>query len=449
MNSITNNRALLVGVGADLPSTVTDAEGLTKILTDPSRCQYPPANVAVLTEGNAARDRVLAALDALATPAVADATVLIYYSGHGYRVTSSVGENYYLMTHGYDLARLYQTAISGREWADRLAAIPAKRLLLLLDCCHAGGLTAERTKAVGLTFAKAPLPPEAEALFTRGQGRIRIASSRADEFSLAGTPYSLFTRALIESLSGQGVARQDGYVRALDLALHAREKVPQWSGQRQTPIVDVEAADNFVVAYYAAGAKSPLPLDLPPVDPEEVARLNDLAGAAAATTRASVIGGGAIAQGRGAQAAGERGVVIGGSVDRATIITGDRIDTGGGAFIGGNVNTGGGTFVGHDQYNTIPGPPDVGLAELRALVAELGRLLRQAKLPADIGEIVESDFKQIERQVEQDAPKGAIVKSRLGSLKELLSGAETATGLGERIVAVLGKAAQLAGLLFP
>ncbi|MEH6875357.1 MAG: hypothetical protein V7849_13295 [Candidatus Competibacter sp.] len=62
---------------------------------------------------------------------------------------------------------------------------------------------------------------------------------------------------------------------------------------------------------------------------------------------------------------------------------------------------------------------------------------------------MESDFKQIERQVEQDVPKDAIVKSRLGSLKELLSGAETATGLGERIVAVLGKAAQLAGLLFP
>lgn len=62
---------------------------------------------------------------------------------------------------------------------------------------------------------------------------------------------------------------------------------------------------------------------------------------------------------------------------------------------------------------------------------------------------MESDFKQIERQVEQDTPKGAIVKSRLGSLKELLSGAETATGLGERVVAVLGKAAQLAGLLFP
>ncbi len=348
MDSIANNRALLVGVGADLPDTVTDAEGLAGILTDPSRCQYPPANVAVLTEGDATRDRVLAALDALATPAVADATVLIYYSGHGYRVTSSVGESYYLMTHGHDLARLYQTAIGGREWADRLAAIPAKRLLLLLDCCHAGGLTAERAKAVGLTLAKAPLPPEAETLFARGRGRIRIASSRAEEFSLAGKPYSLFTRALIESLSGRGVAQRDGYVRALDLALHAREKVPQWSGQRQTPIVDVEEADNFVVAYYAAGAKSPLPLDLPPVDPDEVARLND-SPFGDASARASVTGGGAIAQGPGATAVGAGGVAVRGN-NTGNINTGTqtRIDTGGGAYIGGGVNAGG-DFVGRNK----------------------------------------------------------------------------------------------------
>ncbi|MDS4058356.1 MAG: SUMF1/EgtB/PvdO family nonheme iron enzyme, partial [Candidatus Contendobacter sp.] len=127
--------------------------------------------------------------------------------------------------------------------------------------------------------------------------------------------------------------------------------VPQWSGQRQTPIVDVEAADNFVVAYYAAGAKSPLPLDLPPVDPEEVARLNDLAGAAA-TTRASVIGNGAIAQGPGATATGAEGVAIGGN-HTGNINTGTQsnVDTGGGAYIGGNVDTGGGKFVARDDHS--------------------------------------------------------------------------------------------------
>ena len=174
------------------------------------------------------------------------------------------------MPYGYDLADLSETAISGREFADKLAKIPAERLLLLLDCCHAGGMADAQAKTPGLTLSKAPLPPEAEALFAQGGGRVVVCSSRADEISLGGQPYSLFTRALIECLSGQGVSKLDGYVRALDLALHAREKVPAWSAQRQHPIAEVEKADNFIVAYYAAGAKSPIPLDLPPVETAEV-----------------------------------------------------------------------------------------------------------------------------------------------------------------------------------
>ena len=174
----------------------------------------------------------------------------------------------------------------------------------------------------------------------------------------------------------------------------------------------------------------------------------DAAAAGATTYQATLTGGGAIVQG-GGTAVGERGVHVGGQ-NTGSINTGTQtnIDTGGGAYIGGGVNTGGGTFVGRDQL-TVSGSESVNLRELRVLVAELGRLLQQAKLPTEIGEIVEGDFEVVKRQMAQDAPKGALVKSRLGSLKELLSGAEAATGLGERIMAVLGKAAQLAGLLFP
>jgi len=123
------------------------------------------------------------------------------------------------------------------------------------------------------------------------------------------------------------------------------------------------------------------------------------------------------------------------------------INTGGGAYVGGTVNTGGGTFVGRDQL-TMTGPDTVSLPELQALVAELKHLLQEAKLPSEIGEIVEGDFENVERQVTRDAPNGAIVKSRLSSLKDLLSGADAATGSLEKILSVIGKAAQLAGVLF-
>lgn len=253
MTIFTYGHALLVGVGADLPNTVDDAQGLAAILRDPARCAYPPGQVQAITGADATRDRILAALDHLAQTADATATVIVYFSGHGYRVTSTMGAAYYLMPAGYDMERLYQTAVSGSEFAQRLRAISARKLVLLLDCCHAGGVGA----AKGLELTKAPLPPEAQHLLAEGRGRVLIASSRADELSYAGKPYSAFTLALIEALCGVGAATRDGYVRVADLALHAREVVPGRTQDKQHPLLHFEQADNFALAYYAGGDLQP------------------------------------------------------------------------------------------------------------------------------------------------------------------------------------------------
>ena len=187
-----SNRALVIGMGADLPMTVADAKGIAAILANPERCSFAPANVRLLAETDATRCHILSALDDLAaTPE--DATTIVYFSGHGYEVKSSIGKSYFLIPYGYDMDNLSETAISGREFADKFAAIRSQRLLLLLDCCHAGGVADDPTKTPGLVLAKAPLPPEAQALFSKGGGRVVICSSRADETSLGAQPYSLFT----------------------------------------------------------------------------------------------------------------------------------------------------------------------------------------------------------------------------------------------------------------
>ena len=245
--------ALIVGVGADLPNTTRDAKGVSDILKDPSRCAYPPEHVNLLTSEGATRDAVLSALDTLAQTSSPESAAIVFFSGHGYRVTSPTGEFYYLLPYGYDLRRLDQTAIGGAEFTARLRAIPAKKLLVLLDCCHAGGV-GEETEAPGLDLAKSPMPSEARDLLAEGSSKlVLIASSRSDELSFAGRPYSAFTLALIEALSGTGAARQDGYVRVADLALHARQVVPGRTRDRQHPVLHFEQADNFVLAYYAGG----------------------------------------------------------------------------------------------------------------------------------------------------------------------------------------------------
>jgi hypothetical protein len=122
-----------------------------------------------------------------------------------------------------------------------------------------------------MDLAKSPLPPEAASLLAEGSGKVIIASSKENELSYAGDPYSAFTLALIEAFAGTGVAVEDGYVRVTDLALHAREVVPGRTHGRQHPILHFEEADNFVLAYYAGGDTQPkgLPFDVEPqIEPE-------------------------------------------------------------------------------------------------------------------------------------------------------------------------------------
>jgi hypothetical protein len=267
--SFESGHALLIGVGADLPDTVNDARGMADILKDEGHCAYPPAHVTLLTGESADRPSILATLDRLAQEADDKATVVVYFSGHGHHVSSSMGEAYYLMPYNYDIKCLSQTAISGSEFVGKLKAIKAQKLLLLLDCCHAGGMS--DLKAPGLQLSKAPLPPEAQGLFAEGQGRVVIASSQADEYSLAGKPYSAFTLALIEALCGEGASEKDGYVRVSDLALHTRQMVPKRTNDRQHPILRFRQADDFVLAYYAGGETKPKGLPFaeePEIEPE-------------------------------------------------------------------------------------------------------------------------------------------------------------------------------------
>lgn len=94
-------------------------------------------------------------------------------------------------------------------------------------------------------------------------------------------------------------------------------------------------------------------------------------GAAAAPAgdnyQATLTGSGAIAQGRGAQAVGAGGVLVGGN-NSSNINTGTQSHTnsGGGTYIGGSVHTGGGDFVGRDQIKSGLSPYD-----LEALFAPL------------------------------------------------------------------------------
>ncbi len=249
----THGYALVVGVGADLSATVQDAEQVAAFLRDPARCAYPPTQVHLLTETHANRAGVLDGLARLAQAARTDpqATGVVYLSGHGVATP-----HFAFLTHGYDLQNLPTTAIAEPELSAALRAIPAQRLLVLLDCCHAGGqVTLKSPTGAVLTSA---LPATVLTQLGQGGGRVVLASSRQDEQShiLTGDSLSLFTKTLLEALAGYGTAQQDGYARVLDVASYVARLVPDRYPQ-QHPIISASHADNFAIAYYAGGQSQP------------------------------------------------------------------------------------------------------------------------------------------------------------------------------------------------
>lgn len=268
--------AVVIGVGVDLPVTVQDATAFADFLKQPERCAYPEEQVDLLAGYQATRTHILAALDGLARSVTQNSTAIVYFSGHGYHVASpNRPPVFYLLPYGYDINNLPQTCISGKEFTDKLQAIRSKKLLVLLDCCHAGGIA--QPKAPDVKLSKAPLPLQAEVLLAEGSGRVILASSRADEKSYTSKPYSQFTIALLESLAGAGAAEKDGYVRVLDVALYVGRMVPNRTHDAQHPMLKVSNLENnFVLAYYAGGSQNPMSIpklveaqvQSPPIEPD-------------------------------------------------------------------------------------------------------------------------------------------------------------------------------------
>src|SRR5579859_4053250 len=142
-STFSHGYALLIGVGADLPVTVKDATALHSVLIDPERAAYPASQTHLLPEEKATRKEILAAFDTLIKQVAKDpdATVVVYFSGHGGFITHfGKPTGYYLVPNGFDAARRAATSISGAEFTGKIEAIKARKLIVLLDCCHAAGI---------------------------------------------------------------------------------------------------------------------------------------------------------------------------------------------------------------------------------------------------------------------------------------------------------------------
>ncbi len=334
--------ALLIGVDANqvdrwaLPAVGKDIAAVAGVLAHPDRCGYPAVNIMTVTGAAGTRAGILDGLAWLAERLQADAggnaTAVIYYSGHGWRRGDDA---YYLLPYdareGAGGLPAPASALAAADFAAAVADLAPRRLLVLLDCCHAAGMGVKDAGG----FAGVALPPallmgghkgvapgakELEAL-SQGAGRAVLSASQGARSSYLRRDgaMSIFTYHLIEALTGHaGPAAGATEVLVSDVMGHVARRVPvsaraDWS-QEQQPDFQV-SGDNFPVALLLGGqgvSKGVTP-------PDPLAPLPAVGPAVSQT-----LGGRGVQAGRDVRVGGD--LVLGDKIGR-------QINTGGGAYV--------------------------------------------------------------------------------------------------------------------
>lgn len=326
--------ALLIGVGYcqytpwSLPVTVKDAQALQTALVDPNLCAYPPDHIRLLHDDSATRQGIRDGLvwlqqqcsaDAEATGA-ASATAVVYYSGHGWLEQSR--NRYYLIPHDVSPLRPAATALAATEFTVALHDIPAQRLLVFIDSCHAEGMaSAKDVDQLELppNFSKTAVPEAMITQLKQGTGRAIFTSSRGNQKSWVRSDgqLSIYTHHLLEALDGTGCAPGTSTVHVSHLMTHLAQTVPQSAQQQcqavQTPFFDL-ASEDFPVALLRGGKGLPAAgwLEASPAVQEAGIRY-----------QAAVSGSGTAVQGQGNQVATGSSIVIGGNVAGSVTRAGD------------------------------------------------------------------------------------------------------------------------------
>lgn len=190
---------------------------------------------------NPDRHAFVAALETAGALCSRDDTFVLFISSHGARIADGPAAGDYLLPVDVapEPAAFADTAISGRYLDDLVRAIPARRKLVILDCCHAAGVGFGQGASAGMRYDQ----------LSEGD-YVALVSSAGDQTShvLAGARNSIFTGCLLEGLDR--VKPKDGLVGIYEVAAYVQEHVSALAGRlgpAQTPWFRATTSASFAV----------------------------------------------------------------------------------------------------------------------------------------------------------------------------------------------------------
>ncbi len=193
-----------------------------------------------------------------------DDLVLFYYSGHG--LLDTRGRFYLAMTEtdptDPDAGSIDETWLRG-VFDGSLSA----RQVAILDCCHSGGFIPgdpmRKDASAGPILTEKTFDPT-------GHGRFIMAATTAATSAFEQEGRSLYTRHLVEGLTGGAAAPESNAVTVLDLHDFVKRRVAETAPASMRPQIWRDASLN-PDAHHLTIARNPHPR--PKLPDEEVAKL--------------------------------------------------------------------------------------------------------------------------------------------------------------------------------
>ena len=241
------NYALVIGVSRykfhegglrDLEYADADSRSIADFLK--TRAGFKDPDISYLENENATVENVRAAVDLFLERARENDLIFLFIAGHGAQDPFDP-KSLYLILHDSRVTNMPRTALNMSElqalFTNRLRA---KRMVILIDTCHSGGVDPGQTssfrqleRSENNTFSI-----YAEKLFS-GEGRALLTSSDVNEISEEGTKWGgghgVFTWAVLEGLRGIADVNRDRVITTGELFDFVSNKVRQETNARQNP----------------------------------------------------------------------------------------------------------------------------------------------------------------------------------------------------------------------
>ena len=243
--------AVIIGISSyqdsRIPSlryAIKDAQAFYQWLVSKDGGRYAPSKVNLLLNADATGENIRNSLFEWLKQALEEDMVTIYFAGHGSADSPDSPKNLFLFPYDTKYESISSTGFPMWDIETALKRfIKAKKVVVLADACHAGGIgqSFDIARRANRGLKVNPISSGITNLSNVSDGVAIFSASADNQYSQEskdwGGGHGVFTYFLLKGLKGNADFNKDGRVNLGELNLYLSEQIRRATKNAQTPIV--------------------------------------------------------------------------------------------------------------------------------------------------------------------------------------------------------------------